>query len=149
MIDIIRRTLGEAGNVSAVGRSLSWTATGSRKVQISVLVRDGRTTIHVLEKLKDLAGGLFGGIIGGGGGGSMGPMLGVGMGALHSPLAAVGLVIGMFGVAYTTARTIYTRLVRKRRDTLEQLSKLLADQARKSLAPLPLPGSRESRRLTR
>lgn len=149
MIDIIRRTLGEAGNVSAVGRSLSWTATGSRKVQISVLVRDGRTTIHVIEKLKDLAGGLFGGIMGGGGGGSIGPMLGVGMGALHSPLAAIGLVLGMFGVSYTTARTIYTRLVRKRRETLEQLTKLLADQARKSLAPLALPGSRESRRLTR
>jgi serine/threonine-protein kinase len=149
MIDIIRRTLGEAGNVSAVGRSLSWTATGSRKVQISVLVRDGRTTIHVIEKLKDLAGGLFGGIMGGGGGGSIGPMLGVGMGALHSPFAAVGLVLGMFGVAYTTARTIYTRLVRKRRETLEELTKLLAEQARKSLAPLPLPGSRESRRLMR
>ena len=149
MIDIIRRTLGEAGNVSAVGRSLSWTSTGQRKVQVSVLVRDGRTAIHVTEKLRDLAGGLFGGIMGGGGGGSIGPMLGVGIGALHSPFAAVGLVLGMFGVAYTTARTIYTRLVRKRRETLEQLTKLLAEQARKSLAPLPLPGSRESRRLTR
>jgi len=52
-------------------------------------------------------------------------------------------------VSYTTARTIYTRLVRKRRETLEQLTTLLAEQARKSLAPLPLPGSRESRRLTR
>lgn len=149
MIDIIRRALGEAGNVSAVGRSLSWTSTGSRKVQVSVLVRDGRTAIHVIEKLKDLAGGLFGGIMGGGGGGSMGPMLGVGLGALHSPLAAVGLIVSMLGVAYTTARTIYTRLVRKRRETLEQLTKLLADQARKSLAPLPLSASRDQRRLPR
>ena len=149
MIDIIRRTLGEAGNVSAVGRSLSWTSTGQRKVQVTVLVRDGCTAIHVSEKLRDLAGGLFGGIMGGGGGGSIGPMLGVGIGALHSPFAAVGLVLGMFGVSYTTARTIYTRLVRKRRETLEQLTKLLAEQARKSLAPLPLPGARESRRLTR
>ncbi len=149
MIDIIRRTLGEAGNVSAVGRSLSWTSTGQRKVQVSVLVRDGRTAIHVTEKLRDLAGGLFGGIMGGGGGGTIGPALGVGIGALHSPFAAVGIAVGMFGLAYTTARTIYTRIVRKRRETLEQLTTLLAEQAKKSLAPVPLPSSRESRRLTR
>lgn len=149
MIDVIRRTLGEAGNVSAVGRSLSWTSTGQRKVQVSVLVRDGRTAIHVSEKLRDLAGGLYGGIMGGGGGGSIGPMLGVGIGALHSPFAAVGLALGMVGVLYTTARTIYTRIVRKRRETLEQLTTFLADQARKSLAPLPLPSGREARRLPR
>jgi serine/threonine-protein kinase len=149
MIDIIRRTLGESGNVSAVGRSLHWTSTGQRKVQVSVLVRDGRTAINVSEKLRDLAGGLFGGIMGGGGGGTIGPAIGVGMGALHSPFAAVGLVIGMIGVCYTTARTIFTRIVRKRRETLQQLTEKLAEQARKSLAPLPLPGSRESRRLMR
>ncbi|MGH7709751.1 MAG: serine/threonine-protein kinase, partial [Gemmatimonadaceae bacterium] len=80
MVDIIRRALGDAGNVSAVGRSLSWTSTSSsRKAHVSVLVRDGRTSIYVNERLKDLAGGLFGGIVGGGGGGLIGPSIGIGI----------------------------------------------------------------------
>ncbi|MEW5916212.1 MAG: serine/threonine-protein kinase, partial [Gemmatimonadota bacterium] len=63
MIDIIRRSLNDTGIVTAVGRSLSWaSADKQRKVQVSVLVRDGRTSIYVSERLRDLAGGLYGGI---------------------------------------------------------------------------------------
>lgn len=149
MVDIIRRTLGESGNVSAVGRSLHWTTTGQRKVQVSVLVRDGRTAIHVSEKLRDLAGGLFGGIMGGGGGGTMGPAIGIGMNVFHSPISAVGLMLGMIGVSYTTARMIYGRVVAKRRNALQELTRLLAEQARKSLAITVVPGPREVRRLPR
>lgn len=149
MIDIVRRALGDAGNVSAVGRSLSWSsADKQRKVQVSVLVRDGRTSIYVSERLKDLAGGLFGGIMGGGGGGMIGPSMGMGIEGLGSPLAAVGIGLGFVGLAYTIARTIFTRIVRKRRETLQGLTEKLAEQARRSVAPVPSSG-RDTRRLPR
>ncbi len=149
MVDIVRRALGDAGNVSAVGRSLSWSsADKQRKVQVSVLVRDGRTSIYVSERLKDLAGGLFGGIMGGGGGGMIGPSIGMGMEGLGSGFAAVGIALGFIGVAYTVARTIFTRIVRKRRETLQQLTDKLAEQARRSLAPV-LSSGRDTRRLPR
>lgn len=149
MIDIVRRALGDAGNVSAVGRSLSWSsADKQRKVQVSVLVRDGRTSIYVSERLKDLAGGLFGGIMGGGGGGMIGPSMGMGIEGLGSPLAAVGIGLGFVGLAYTIARTIFTRIVRKRRETLQGLTEKLAEQARRSVAPV-LSSSRDTRRLPR
>lgn len=149
MVDIVRRALGDAGNVSAVGRSLSWSsADKQRKVHVSVLVRDGRTSIYVTERLKDLAGGLFGGIMGGGGGGMIGPSIGMGVEGLGSGFAAVGIAVGFIGVAYTVARTIFTRIVRKRRETLRQLTEKLAEQARRSLAPV-LSGARDARRLPR
>ena len=150
MVDIIRRALGDAGTVSAVGRSLSWTTSGSgRKSHVSVLVRDGRTSIYVSERLKDLAGGLFGGIMGGGGGGMIGPSIGIGIEALGSPLAAVGMVIANVGLAYGIARTIYTKMTGKRRKILGELTERLAEQARRSMPPLPLPSVREARRLPR
>lgn len=150
MVDIIRRALGEAGQVSAVGRSLSWTSSGSgRKAHVSILVRDGRTSIYVNERLKDLAGGLFGGIMGGGGGGMMGPSIAFGVEVLGSPLGAIGMVAGCVGLAYGIARGIYTNIAGKRRRVLGELTERLADQARRSLTPLPVPGSREARRLAR
>ena len=150
MVDIIRRALGEAGNVSAVGRSLSWSSAGSgRKANVSILVRDGRTSIYVNERLKDLAGGLFGGIMGGGGGGMVGPSIAFGAEFLGSPLAAVGMVLANVGLAYGVARTIYTKITGRRRKVLAELTERLAEQARRSLAPVSLPGSREARRLPR
>ncbi len=150
MVDIIRRALGEAGQVSAVGRSLSWTSSGSgRKAHVSILVRDGRTSIYVNERLKDLAGALFGGIMGGGGGGMMGPSIAFGVEVLGSPLGAIGMVAGCVGLAYGIARGIYTNSAGKRRRVLGELTERLADQARRSLTPLPVPGSREARRLAR
>ena len=150
MIDIVRRALNDTGNVSAVGRSLSWSsADKQRKVQVSVLVRDGRTSIYVSERLRDLAGGLFGGIMGGGGGGLMGPSIAFGMEVVGSAFAAVGCVLASVGLGYTVARTIFTNIVRKRRNVLQEMTQRLAEQAKRSLAPTPLAGSRDSRRLTR
>ncbi|MEP7348309.1 MAG: serine/threonine-protein kinase, partial [Gemmatimonadaceae bacterium] len=79
MVDLIRRALGDSGMVSAVGRSLTWSsADRQRKISISVLVRAGKTNIYISERLRDLAGGLFGGIMGGGGGGMIGPSIAIG-----------------------------------------------------------------------
>jgi eukaryotic-like serine/threonine-protein kinase len=150
MVEIIRRALGDAGNVSAVGRSLSWnSANKSRKVQVSVLVRDGRTNIYVAENQRDLAGGLFGGIVGGGGGGMIGPSLALGLEAVGSAAAAGGFIVGSVALAYGIARTIYTRMVRSRRDTLREVTERLAEQARRSLTRPAVGSGRAVQRLPR
>ena len=44
--------------VTTLGRTLTWSAQGSqRKMVVSVVPRDGRTTIRVDERLGPLAGG--------------------------------------------------------------------------------------------
>jgi hypothetical protein len=128
---------------------LSWaSADKQRKLQVAVLVRDGRTSIYVSERLRDLAGGLFGGIMGGGGGGLMGPSIAFGINVLGSPLAAAGCVLATVGVGYGVARTIYGNITRRRRRVLQEMIEQLAEQARRSVAPMQLPG-REARRLPR
>ena len=150
LVDIIRRALGDVGTVSAVGRSLSWSAPAAsgRRTHISVLVRDGTTSIYVSERLKELAGGLFGGIMGGAGGGMIGPSIALGVEVIGSPLAAVGVFLVSLGTTYTIARKIFTYIAGKRRNILRELTERLAEQARKSIAK-SLPAGREARRLSR
>jgi serine/threonine-protein kinase len=151
LIDLIRRTLNDAGNVSQVGRSLTWlSADKQRRVQATVLVRDGRTTIHVSERLRDLIGGLYGGIIGGGGGASLGPILGFGLDALNQPVLIIPMVAAAVGTAFGIARTIFSRIFRSRSEVLHSLTERMAQEARDSIARRGIaPGARPERRMLR
>ena len=134
LVEEIRRALNDNGVVSVVGRSLNWTsADKQRKVQISVLVRDGRTTIYVGERLKDLIGAIYGGVIGGGGGGSMGPIMGLTMGALEMPLLIPPLILATVGSAFGIARYSLQRVTKSRSKVLAELTQRLADRARDSI----------------
>lgn len=134
MVEAIRRALNDNGVVSVVGRSLNWTsADKQRKVQISVLVRDGRTNIYVGERLRDLIGALYGGIIGGGGGGMMGPIFGISAGVLASPLLIAPMVLATVGSAFGIARYSLQRVTRGRSRVLEELTRRLAETARDSI----------------
>ncbi len=150
MVDLIRRSLGDAGLVSAVGRSLTWSsADRQRKVSITVLVRGGKTSIHVSERLRELAGGLFGGIMGGGGGATIGPIIGLSVNVTNSGVLAMLAAAGMLGTTYGVARTIFTRISRSRGKALQALTEKLADQARESIAANALPMAGDPRRLRR
>ncbi|MFN8580001.1 MAG: serine/threonine-protein kinase [Gemmatimonadaceae bacterium] len=150
LTDCIRRAVGEAGIVSAVGRSLTWSSSDrQRKISVSVMVRGGRTTIHVTERLRDLAGALFGGIIGGGGGGTMGPAVGIGMSVFHSAGVAALIAAGCFTTAYSIARTVFTRMARSRRKVLERLTTDLVELVQESIRSSTLPPIRDPRRLGR
>jgi hypothetical protein len=141
LIDIIRRGVKDVGQVSQVGRSFTWNAMSTasqRRVGVSVLPRGGRTTIHVTEDLRQIAGGVFGGIMGGGGGGLGSASMGITMGALHSPIIAVTTLVGLIGAAYGTARTIFSRVSHKRQRSLRQLVEDLAEQARQSIGTPPV-----------
>jgi hypothetical protein len=150
MVDTIRRALNDAGVVSQVGRSLTWTsADKSRRIQATVLVRDGRTTIHVSERLRELAGGLYGGIMGGGGGGMMGPIIGLTLDA-GAPAGIIPvLMLAAAGLTYGIARTIFTRVHRSRSHVLRQLIDRLAEEARDSIARRTLAPQRSDRKALR
>lgn len=151
LVEHIRRALNDTGVVSVVGRSLSWTsADKARKVQISVLVRDGRTTLYVGERLRDLIGAIYGGVIGGGGGGSMGPIGGIVGGALGVPILIVPLMLASVGTAFGIARYALGRVRRARTVVLKALAERLADTARDSIGRRALtPGPRHDRKALR
>lgn len=150
LIDIIRRALNDPGNVSGVGRSLTWTSTEkTRKIAVAVLVRDGRTTIHVSERLKDLAGGLFGGIMGGGGGATLGPVIGLSVEALGNPWLIPVFISMTVGATWGIARTIFQRMSRSRRAVLEEMTNRLAEQVTLSVARRTVSPMRGDRKLLR
>jgi hypothetical protein len=149
LVEEIRRALNDNGVVSVVGRSLNWTsADKQRKVQISVLVRDGRTTIYVGERLKDLIGAIYGGVIGGGGGGTMGPIMGITMGALEMPWLIPPLIFSTVLSAFGIARYSLQRVTKSRSKVLQELTQRLADTARDSIGRRTMsPGPRHDRKL--
>jgi hypothetical protein len=149
LVDEIRRALNDNGVVSVVGRSLNWTsADKQRKVQISVLVRDGRTTIYVGERLKDLIGAIYGGVIGGGGGGTMGPIMGITVGALEMPWLIPPLIFSTVLSAFGIARYSLQRVTKSRSKVLQELTQRLADTARDSIGRRTMsPGPRHDRKL--
>ncbi len=85
-----------------VGRSLKCASTDrQRKVQVSVLVRAGRTTIDVGEWLHDRLASLHGGIIGGGGGGSLGAIVAFAQGGQRAPLPMFRGILLAAGTAFS------------------------------------------------
>jgi eukaryotic-like serine/threonine-protein kinase len=131
LADTIRRRVGEAGALAAVGRSLTWnTLNKQRTVHVSVLARNGRTTVRAIESMGQVASGLFGGIIGGAGGGMTGAVIAVSVKTLHSPKAAILLELGWLAAMYGLARGIFAYMGRKRKNTLRQLTEELTAQIR-------------------
>ncbi len=118
----VRRTFADAGLVSTLGRTVTWSPTptvtghgaGGRRLLVTVAVRGGRTTLRAEEDLGPLAGGLFGGLMGGMGGGLSVPAALVGGPLFHSVAAALGLVGAVVGGSYALARAIYVTAARGR-----------------------------------
>jgi hypothetical protein len=125
--------------VSQLGRSFSWSSSRGHSsrgdVEVAVSVRGGRTRIAVQESLGPLAGAVFGGIGGGMGGGGMGPIMGILAGGLHVHGAMIALVVPLWlATTFVTARTVYSRMSRRRERVLEHLADRLAATVRDSVA---------------
>jgi len=123
----LRRTLGQNGIPSVLGRSLAWSSTMGRRhaqgrnVDVSIVPRGGVTTIRVEEELRNIAGALLGGIVGGAGGGTSGAVIGGSMAAWHSAPISVGLLACSTSFFYMLARTIYNGIAVKREKELSEL----------------------------
>ncbi|HMA41238.1 MAG TPA: serine/threonine-protein kinase [Gemmatimonadales bacterium] len=141
MVDETRRFLKNVGQVSQLGRSFSWVASGGpsrRNLEIVVSMRAGRTRITIQENLAPLVGAVYGGIGGGMGGGGMGPIIGIFVGALHIPPPAMAVIIPAWLLTtLATARTAYRFTSRRRVAELEQLAERLAALARDLISESP------------
>ena len=136
----VRRTLGQNGIPSVLGRSLAWSATiggrrraQGRQVDVSVVPRGGVTTIRVEEEMRNIAGALLGGIVGGGGGGTSGAVIGGSMAAFHSAPLSVGLFACSISFFYMLARTIFGNIAAKREKELSELIGRLETQVQTAI----------------
>ena len=139
----IRTLMGDAGTVTALGRTLSWSLEGlhnQRRVHVSVTAAGGKTQIRAQERLGHFAGGLFGGIMGGGGAGLGTASIGITQGAMHAPGSLSVLVLfGVVGAAYGVARTIFSQTAQTRASQLENLVSTLALQVEDLVAAASAP----------
>jgi hypothetical protein len=129
-VELIHRTMGEAGILSRVGGSVDWLCNRRlRKVHISIVTRDSRTIIRAREQLGPLAATLFGGIVGWIGVCGIG-WVGfiVGLNTFHSMpigLAAWGTIAA---ASYAVTRPIYTAIAGRRASQLRQVVAELAER---------------------
>ena len=131
---IRQRMSGDAGTLTAVGRSLNWSSSiGRRRLSVTIVARRGKTTIRCTENLAGLAGASFGPTIGGGGGGGGSLVFSI-LIAAHHPLLGLGAWLGTIGVAFGVARTVFVSKTRERRRKLRELIDALAAEVRESIA---------------
>jgi hypothetical protein len=141
LIAEIRRTFGDNGLPSVLGKSLAWSSgiggrrrASTRNIDVSIVVRGGITTIRVEEELRNLAGALLGGLVGGGGGGTTGISMAIGMGVFHSAPVAGVLWVSVAGGFYLLARTIFGGIAGRREKELRELIGRLEEQVQGAVA---------------
>src|SRR6185503_6684137 len=132
LVEIVRSAAGEAGELTIVGRSLSWQSNPRKgTTNVSVVPRNGKTRIRISESLVAAASGIFGGVAGGVGGASMPVWIGV---AAHN-----GTPLFVFGWAataltgYVGSRLIFRSHKGNREEKLRRLAERLAEQVRESI----------------
>ncbi|MGH7624754.1 MAG: serine/threonine-protein kinase [Gemmatimonadaceae bacterium] len=137
LVEIIQRGMADAGHASTLGRSLAWSSSqGQRRLYLSIVPRDGATTIRAEESLASIAGGMFGGILGGGGGGIGVPMVAALASNHVLPVVGVaGVAVAIFGTVYGIARTAFTLTARRKQRTLTTVVDRLAAAVRASGSP--------------
>jgi len=92
--------------------------------------------IRIEERMQQLAGAWYGGMVAGGGlGTGLGVGLGVGLGALGSVLFATLVPIGALAGSFALARHFFGKVSRKRRKTLTTLLDRLTDLVEGSALP--------------
>jgi hypothetical protein len=134
VLDVIRREVGEVGQIGSVGRTFSWSVSNqSRKLQISVMPRGGKTTVRIDEQLSHLTGGIFGGMTGGIGGGMGGAVMGSLASSAPGPLVGLAAWAGVVVAAFAGARFTYGRVVKHREGKLSELARLLGEQIAETL----------------
>jgi hypothetical protein len=140
VLDIIRREIGEVGQIGSVGRTFSWSVSNqNRKLQISVMPRGGKTTVRCDEQLGQITGGIFGGMMGGIGGGLGGAVMGSLAGGAGEPLLGLAAWAGVVASAYGAARFTLRRLANSRRNKLREVANQLANQIAESTASVSEP----------
>ena len=142
LVNEMRRTFGDNGVPSVLGRTLAWTSktvggrrhSRGRDIDISIISRGGVTTIRIEEELGNVAAPLFAGLMAGGAGGTTGITVGLAMATFGSAALAGGLWVLVAGGFYALSRGIFKGIVAKRERPLRDLLSRLSDQVRESVA---------------
>ena len=137
IVDIIRRTMGDDGNVGTFGKTLTWTSRAQsrkgRNVFVTLVPRGGHTKIRIEERLGGLAGGLYGGIVGGTSGVGVLAFVQT-MAATRSIIASAAATAGVFLTTFTIARSLLGGIKSARFKQLAALRDELAAEVRGAIA---------------
>ena len=124
VLTIIQQGARHHGQGTLLGHTLTWqgeSAEGKRSLMVVVSAREGETSVRIEERLHGFAGALFGGMVGGAGmGAGMGIGQGIGWGVLGSAVFATAFPIGMVGLMYIGARSIFRNRSDARRRVLPE-----------------------------
>jgi len=137
LVERIRAMTGDPGRTDLLRSSLTWRSStpehsAGPKIMVSVVVRNGATTLTVNDRLGQLAGALYGGIGGGvGGGGITAPILA----SIAVPVLAPVFIAGWLGGVYLMVRKLYKRSARRRAETVQRLFDALVDDITAKLPP--------------
>lgn len=121
LIEEIRVLTRDHGRTELFKSSLTWSSSTTQGaigpyLMISVVIKDGWTTLTATDQLKALAGGIYGGVGGGVGGGAI--MLPV-FASIAVPMLIPVVVLGWVGGVVLGARALYKRASRKRAARLQ------------------------------
>jgi len=137
IVDIIRRTFGDDGNIGTFGSTLTWTSRAQskkgRNAFVTLIRREGRTRIRIEERLGGLAAGLYGGLVGGTSSLSVFAFVQT-FRATHSIVASVAASVGVLLSTFSLARTILGSVKKARRKQLVELREELTAEVRASIA---------------
>ncbi|HVX41929.1 MAG TPA: serine/threonine-protein kinase [Gemmatimonadaceae bacterium] len=139
LVDTIRRRMEMAGAVNAVGRSLTWTTLArNRSAHVSIVSRNGKTTIRIAENMEALARRAR--VLGAVGGGYLiagaVPLLARVFATPDRMGMSVGLAalaVGAVGALGAAARYSFSNSVKKRQRRFRGLLDELAQQAQDSV----------------
>jgi len=137
VLGVIQRTCAEHGRPTLMGRTLTWQGENpskSRTMMVTVSVRKGETHIRAEERLHQMAGGLYGPMLGVGSGVGVGLGVPFGMAVLGSTFLAVAFPLATVGLAYTGARLIYGSIAKKRNAVVARLVDALAREVTEAVA---------------
>lgn len=152
VVEALQRSAQENGQPSLLGRTLTWqaeTAGKTRTIQVTVTSRDGETHIRGVERLHQMASGLFAGtVIGGGAGLGIGAGVPFAINVIGSGFLAFAFPAASAGLLLMACREIYRHIVRRRAAALAAMVDAVVEAANRSIAdhalrnpegPLELP----------
>jgi serine/threonine-protein kinase len=127
---------GMGGTPASVGRTLTWNGRtgGNRELRVSIMPRDGRTTLRVMENLKRTVGMIHGMLLGGVGGGGGALTFAWSAGHKHWGVGLTSWAL-VFTLSYLIARTATDEFSKKRQSKALSLLESLAAQARELAKP--------------
>src|SRR5665647_826369 len=136
LVEGIRAMTNDHGRSELFRSSLTWSSTTNEQqigpfLMITVVVKDGRTTLTANDRLKQLAGGLYGGLGAGVGITGIIPLL---LAAPVLPVLMPALAVGWLGGIVFGARALFLRASRKR---AQRLQRLVDAVAREIAAKIP------------